>query len=30
MSTIKEADMDGYIIRSHLAKMMSQFAINVV
>jgi hypothetical protein len=22
--------MDGYIIRSHLAKMMSQFAINVV
>lgn len=30
MPTIKEADMDGYIIRSHLAKMMSQFAINVV
>ena len=30
MPTIKDADMDGYIIRSHLAKMMSQFAINVV
>ena len=30
MPTIKEANMYGYIIRSHLAKMMSQFAINVV
>ena len=30
MDSIDKADMNGYIIRSHLAKMLSQYAINVL
>ena len=30
MDTIEKADMDWYVLRSHLAKMLSQFAVNVM
>ncbi|MEI6117851.1 MAG: hypothetical protein WCP92_00940 [bacterium] len=30
MPTIQKADMDGKLIRKHLAKMITEFAINIL